>query len=765
MKQTRICFVNIAGAVLFLFLISPASGQIDVGNYTLSGEAEVGGLPRSFTGEKARFEEYRDIPESVIVPQLQLLIGGKKEDFYLNFNSLETGRNDQSYTLRAGRYGLLDLEFQWDQIPHLFSEDVARTPYSVSHGHTTFFTLSSKPSAATATTSCATSPICQWVNGNSHEINLNLFNGIGRFNLRYTPTPGWTFTGSYWSNHNVGDRAFGTLFASSPGSFNITELAEPINYQTHNIELGGEYAGKGWSLGLKYTASLFNNLNSTIVWDNPLNLSNSVGGVLVGPCVDSAVYNNAIGTGPCRGRLDLYPSNQAHTFTLSGAAALPFSSHFMGTASYGWRLQDDRFLPFTINSAICPDQSACFPSRRSLGGDVRPLMVNATLVNNFFNGVNLKLYERFYDLGNHNNKVVEPKGFIVNDQGAFNSPGDPLTPDRFAYSKNNIGAEAAYNFTRWLSGKLSYGWERMHRQAREVRNSDEHGLGPTFDIKPSSDLLFRAAYKHFWRNAPNYQAAPDVDASNLSRKFDEAARQRDKVSFFGQYTPWDRFTTYAGFEFTSDRYHAVLGTQNDINYSPSIGFIYSPLDWLKLFANYNWDRYGWLLHAEDRTDTSTQTPFNSCVPFVAQAASRCWTSRGKDEVNTINIGSDMDLIPNVLGFRISYTFSAGRSEVHSSGDPQSTTPATNYPPVENTWHELLARFEYKFHKNMAFRIGYYFNHANEQDFGVDIMKPWMGDVDVVPTPNTNTARSIFLGDRIKGPFTAHVGFITLKLNF
>jgi hypothetical protein len=41
----------------------------------------------------------------------------------------------------------------------------------------------------------------------------------------------------------------------------------------------------------------------------------------------------------------------------------------------------------------------------------------------------------------------------------------------------------------------------------------------------------------------------------------------------------------------------------------------------------------------------------------------------------------------------------------------------------------------------------------------------MGDVDVVPTPNVNAQRSIFLGDKVKGPFTAHVGFIALRLSF
>ena len=121
MKQTRICFVSSTSVVLFLFLISPAWGQINIGDYTISGGGEIGGLPRGFKGDKARFEEYRDIPESIIVPQLQLMIGGKKEDYYLYADSYKTGLNDQKYTLRVGRYGLLDMEFQWDQIPHWFS--------------------------------------------------------------------------------------------------------------------------------------------------------------------------------------------------------------------------------------------------------------------------------------------------------------------------------------------------------------------------------------------------------------------------------------------------------------------------------------------------------------------------------------------------------------------------------------------------------------------------------------------------------------------
>ena len=193
MKQTQICFVSGTTLVLFLFLISPAWGQINVGDYTISGGGEIGGLPRGFKGDRARFEEYRDIPETVIVPQLQLMIGGKREDYYLYADSYKTGLNDQSYTLRVGRYGLLDMEVQWDQIPHWFS-DSRPDPLCPVGRDATVFTLSSKPTATTASPNCATSPTCQWLNTTAQPINLSLYNGIARFKVRYTPTPGWNFT-------------------------------------------------------------------------------------------------------------------------------------------------------------------------------------------------------------------------------------------------------------------------------------------------------------------------------------------------------------------------------------------------------------------------------------------------------------------------------------------------------------------------------------------------------------------------------------------
>ncbi|MBI2173659.1 MAG: MtrB/PioB family decaheme-associated outer membrane protein [Candidatus Omnitrophica bacterium] len=756
MKSQKICSLSTLTLALLFFLIAPAQAQIEVGDFTIRGEAELGGTPRILDGAQQKFGEYRDLRENVIVPQLQLMIGGKKEDFYLNFDSSNLGRDNQNYLMRFGRYGLLDVEVEWDQFPHLFSINTARTPYARS-GNWASYTLSSKP------TTTAGTDVRDWVNANASIVDLKLFNGIGKFKLRYTPVPGWTFTGGYSSQNNSGTRAIGELFGTSGGTYKVTELVEPLDYQIHNIDLGGEYAGSGWSVGLRYNASLFHNNVSSLTWDNPTNLSGTGAACTDGSGFTTTSSGTDANRGPCRGRMDLYPSNQAHTWTLTGTTKLPFKSNFMGTVSYGVRLQNDTFLPFTTNTAL----GAKTISRDSLDGDVRPFLVNATLVNRFFDPVDLKAYYRFYDFDNRSKIVDFPNGRVINDSTSSGASANASVRSfPWAYSKQNTGLDASYNITRWLSAKLGYVLENMHRERREVLDSNEHTFGPTFDIKPTSWALVRLGYKRSLRDAHNYDGGRYVvvDTSLTTdemreevleelRKFDQAARTRDKFSYFGQITPWENLNLFGGFDFFLDEYtRTVIGLQDDLSYVPSVGFTYAPLDWMMLFGNYSWERFDWKLQAMHRT-TTTQT--------TTTDPGRTWRSRGRDQTNTVSFGTDLKLIQNLLGLRIQYTFSEGSSLVKQSGNSAGTDAAFNLPIVNSRWHEFLTRFEYQLYKNVTLRLGYYFNRYNQRDYGVDIMKPWMGDVDT----NNGIQRSIYLGDRIKRPYTAHVGLLGLRLSF
>ena len=305
----------------------------------------------------------------------------------------------------------------------------------------------------------------------------------------------------------------------------------------------------------------------------------------------------------------------------------------------------------------------------------------------------------------------------------------------------------------------------MHRERREVLNSDEHSFGPTVDIKPNSWLLFRAGYKRYLRDAHDYDAGRAVvyqtgltpeeirlDRLEALRKVDEAARNRNKFNFFTQVSPTEHLTLHGGFDFISDDYpRSDIGTQKDTNYSPSVGFVFAPLAWASFFGDYNWERFDWKMRAMQRNDVA-QTPESD--------PDRVWTSRGKDRIHTFSLGTDLKLIENLLGLRLEYGFSYGESLVHASGSTCSgCTRATDYPSVTNRWHELLARFTYALHKNVDLKFGYYFNRYNSKDFGVDIMRLFMGDVD------SGAGTSIYLGDRLKGSYEAHVGYLGVRFKF
>ena len=56
-------------SLVCLSMVSPSQAQVDLGNYTISGSGEVGGMPRHRSGGDSKLEEYRDLPETLVVPQ------------------------------------------------------------------------------------------------------------------------------------------------------------------------------------------------------------------------------------------------------------------------------------------------------------------------------------------------------------------------------------------------------------------------------------------------------------------------------------------------------------------------------------------------------------------------------------------------------------------------------------------------------------------------------------------------------------------------
>jgi hypothetical protein len=103
MNQSKIAFTCGASVALFLSLVVPVWAQVEVGDYRISGSAEVGGLPRTFKGDKASFETYREhYRKRSLWPELQLKLESKKKIIISILTLTKPVSTDQSYN-RASR--------------------------------------------------------------------------------------------------------------------------------------------------------------------------------------------------------------------------------------------------------------------------------------------------------------------------------------------------------------------------------------------------------------------------------------------------------------------------------------------------------------------------------------------------------------------------------------------------------------------------------------------------------------------------------------
>jgi MtrB/PioB family decaheme-associated outer membrane protein len=773
--KSRLSLLCWSACIGLIFLAaSSARAQIDLGPATATGSAELGGYPQSLpAADSAKLQQYRDLEQQVIVPELKLFLGGKEQQYYANFDLLNVGQTNEMYSARFGKYGVLDVQAEWKEIPHFFSRDVAETPYVNNGG---VFTLLARPSGPNDVQRFAAQDV--------RPLTLDLLEGVANLNIRYTPTPEWTITANYNFQNPTGDRAFGSLFGPSPGEYNIAEIYEPIQYYTYNYGVGVQYAKNGYFLGAQYQGSFFRNANTTITWQNPDTWNNPT---VNGQCVSEAEEPSGGGAGPCVGRADTYPDNQAHTFSVTGGATLPFNTHLMANASYGFWLQNDEFIPYTINNADIPSTSIPMSQvplpRGSLHGDVRPFFVNATIVSNPIEPLPLELRGTYtyYDYANDT-----PAMRFVNAP-ALNDAYAPWTATAFpfGFSTQDIKGTVGYTFYKKMTLHFVTDINTQHNQGLEVLQQNTTSYGPVLDWNPASWLGFRGSYQHAFRSAPGYDnnrqtlveqnagTFPELDEVAALRRFYDASFHLDQFSLQAQTQPLKNLTLATDFEYDEYNYGSSnLGLQHTSSYSPSVSATYDPIPGIHLFGTFGWQAYDWNLKSFHRqpifgapipsepncptgSDASGQTP-ETCPAQV-------WTSNGRDQGSSVEIGLDVAIPPDpFLGhtsrLKIDYTYTVGTSMIHAGGDTARTNPplgATNYPDIGSQFHELIVQYAYELTKNATFKCGYFYSHYGFNSFQIDNQVRWL----------STSPQSIFLGDSTEIPYTANMGFIALKYEF
>lgn len=730
---------------------APAEAQLAIGDFSLEGDVEAGFryfLERPSPSRRGKFEEYRDIDQGFFLDELRLRLFRPDESYSVGLRGSKWGQDDQEFSLRAGRLGLWEFGFDWDQTPHVFSTTARMRAVETSRG---VFTLPPRPDAGSLSLAEGTE-----YNQAPELGEVGLRWDTARFSFRATPTPQLDLRAEYTRIDKDGDRPFGVAFGS-PGN-DFMEVLEPIEQQVHDVRLRATWAEERWQVQAGYTLSIFQNSVSSVTADNPLQATD--GAFVPSPSGGSSV--------PAAGRVSLAPDNMAHTFTLAGGVSLPMATRLTANVSYSLRFQNDPFLPHTRNPNI-PAAALTLP-QRDLDGLVGVTLLHLNASTRPLRLLTLTARYRYFDYDDMTEDLTF-SSFVINDRTLLN---EARTAGRFEFARHNAGLDARVRVLPSLALTLGPAWERWDRNEHwEVRRSDEYFAKAAVDATPFDWLLVQLTYRPSWRRIDRYDTfahlahtvveEPFAEApqsqSPLLRKFDQGERDRQRVDLLLQFLLTDTLTTSLTGAWMDDDYiESSLGLQEATTWSTGIDLTWTPTERLAVFAGYSHENI-----RQDQRSRNRDRTFTAPV-VVADFSDWDWISEHTDTVDTVRLGLNVAIIPRRLDWTAEATWAYARGEVDTRNPvtPQPHPPefpstanatARTQPAFEDRLIRLDTALRYRFRPAWAVSVGYTFESFRKDDWRTDRLNPFM--------PGSN---SIWLGNDARN-YTAHIVGVKLRYTF
>jgi len=789
-----------AGLIILALLFLPANvtaqdkqedhGSVDFGLRYAWGD--VYGRPDLQTGQclgcgspfdpslkTSKFNEYRDVRNGFYIRRLDLKFDNVlKSKNYVSLKSQKTLYRDQSYLATFGQYGKFKMQFRYDEIPHIYSNTTRTLFTQTSPGVWNFPSLirqsiqtyqAGPPPPGTSLAALINTQVV----GQSNFITPSIIRKAGTALISYHVTSAWNLNLRFWRESERGTRPIGMIMTSFPSASATAgygvELPEAINYFNNLLQFGTEYGKRTWGIQAAYIGSFFQNNTKDMVWDNPFRLSNE----------DVS--------DPVSGRASLYPDNKAQYLSFAGATDVTKYMRLTASVSPGWLRQNQPFLPYTINTAIvsCGDGTqacnslAVLPAL-SLAGAKQTLAMNYTLVTTAWKDFQIKTAYRHYDY-NNNTPVLNftPVAGDAADAGSAQS-----TP--FGFNRKNLEVSGNWYFAKKSSLKVGYEGEWMDRSHRDAAHSLENSFIAAVDWVPSKDLLFRLSYRHADRKPDSYQddnatdpvtglAITCADTTTVSftadqrcsRRFDEAARLRNRGDALIQYSPSDKLTLSAFGGTLQDNFNRLGGSNSptplnfltgaaattapyylygvlkDISYNYGFDADYALSTQVSLFAEYSHERYYKRIISRLRSPGVNISTCAGC-----DTANNDWQSVTREPVNIYSSGVDLYLGKKAY-ITTYYSLSATKGNVLSRplGDPTilsgankfllfGTNAALDYPETVNRMHEVAVIFKYKLRENLSPKLEYRYQQWDNKDYQTSAMTQYMGCVSAAPPAAT-----------------------------
>ena len=722
----------IAAAVL---RAATVEAQFTLGDFRIEGDIEAGvrAVLDPKQNERGKLEEYRDLHTGPFLHDLRLRIFRPDSAYSSELSGSKWGQEDQEFSLRTGRLGLWQLQFDWDQTRHVYSTTARTLATETARG--VWQLPNPRPALPVHNAGRQIDEISQrW--------------DTARLSFAFTPTPDLDLGATYTRINKHGERPMSLAFGS-PGNF-FYEVPGPIEHTIDDFRLTASLHRESWQLQFGYTMSLFRNSVRALVVDNPCFGATS-------GCADAGA--------PAGGALSLDPDNQAHTFSIAGGVNLPLRTRVNASLAYQVRYQNDTFLPHTIDHATARSPELILP-QDSLHGFVQTFLGNFTLTTRPLPWpVTFTARYRIYDYIDESDEITFP-GHVVNDR-TLN--GEARRAHRDPYTRQNADIDARWRIVMPLAVTIGTGWERWDRDEnhREVPESDEFTGKLKVDWTPLDWLALGAVYRPSFRRIARYNTeahlAHSVEEetgpftagqSKLLRKFDEGERDRQLVEASLTLSPFDTLSTTFTATWKFDDYiRSRLGLQKDRTWSVGMDFNWSPVERVSVYGGYVRESIKQRMRSRERSVVGGAV--NDFPDFE-------WETDHSDQVDTIHLGVKATLVPKTLdwSFGASYSYALGRTDTNNPVTPASGTAAQNanaqakpWPAIEDSLLRLETSLKYYFWKNWSATLGYAFEAFEKSDWRTDQINPFV--------PGT---RAIFLGNDYRD-YSAHILGMTVGYRF
>ena len=680
------------------------SATIEEGFGLRANEIDFGVRMTSVEGDPGRYQRMRDLRSG---PTLDRLSYSRERTMDLfQADADHVGYRDQHYRASIERFGKFELSFDWNQIP-LFYTDVTRSPWvEASDG---VFRLDDGMQAA-----------AQQGNGTQvYNVAIDRFDTRSRRDIAglrfgYDVTREVKLLFALTSTHRTGEQPW----ASSFGFPNADELAAPVDHRTNDITTAAEWSNQRGMVRVAYDGSWFNNNVDTLIWDNPLRLTDS-----------------GTGEGPSQGRMALWPDSTAHTVSASGSMALPGRSRAFAYVSVGSWLQDADLLPHTINSAITPIPLV----RESAEAEARIVAMTYRFTSRPTPTVWLSGQYRLYDYDNRT-EIFPYSQYVTMDTSLSTSSIGENEP--FGYTRHFFDVDASFTPWRAAAFRVGYGQEHDNRTFRHTEETTDRVVRASIDSQGFSWGSVRLQYDYSKRvgEGLDEQVLDDVGEQTSLRQFDISDRNRHRLSLIGQAVATDTIAVNGSISIGLDeRPDDQFGVLEGDFHSYTIGVDFTPIEQVGGSITYGFEQ------------TTTRQKSRQANPGVQfDDPTRDWFTDMDQDVHTVGLRLDFARNQRTT-FSVGYDYVGSRSEYLYSLAPVTTlaTPE-QLRPVWNIFQYGNVDARHTLTRQIALGFGYRYEHYHVEDFA-------FGEQTLV-SPLINAFTNLMNQWR---PFNTHSGYVRL----